>query len=120
MNSKLVDVECEALVIWFPEPSQIDKFSFVTADNSPNLDPKQWVVEGSIDGTSWKLLHTQNIDYAGERLKQTDWFSLELVRGEQAQQTSLMKGDAVAWGSTFGVIHTSVRTVSNHWIRVAF
>ena len=54
-------------------------------------------MEGSIDGTSWKLLHIQNIDYAGERLKQTDWFPWELVRGEQAQQTSLMKGDAVAW-----------------------
>ena len=142
-------------MIWFPEPVQIDKFSFVTADNSPSWDPKQWVMEVSIDGTSWKLLHIQNTDFSlGERLTQTDWFPLDLVSGEQVQQPSLLKGDAVAWAgwhrhlphfvhvlfnasisclsrtarcarhwaapSTFGVIHTRVGTVSNHWIRVAF
>jgi hypothetical protein len=63
--------------VTFPAPTSIDQFSFVTANDAIGRDPVQWKLEGSIDGSSWTLLHEQSSDYATttNRMTRSEWFS---------------------------------------------
>lgn len=43
------------------KPEKIDSYSFTSGSDCPERDPKEWVLEGSIDGKKWeKLDHQKN------------------------------------------------------------
>lgn len=41
-------------------PSVLKKYKITSANDAPGRDPKNWILSGSIDGTSWEVLDTQN------------------------------------------------------------
>jgi len=47
----------------FPEAQRIDEISFTTAEDQAELDPVQWVLEGSNDGTTWFTLQVKDSDF---------------------------------------------------------
>jgi hypothetical protein len=52
------------LTIRFDEgPVKVDAISFNTAENAPELDPVQWVFEGSDDGDTWHTLQVKDLDF---------------------------------------------------------
>jgi len=44
------------LVFEFAEPTTLDSYRFVTANDIPDRDPVRWLVEGGNDGVSWTLI----------------------------------------------------------------
>lgn len=57
-NSKWNDHNKGQLILEYPAPVAIDRYGFVTANDSPVRDPVSWTLEGSSNGIAWTLLHT--------------------------------------------------------------
>ena len=55
-GTKWLDFNKRELVFAFPAPVTIDSYNFTTANDSQERDPANWRLEGSDDGTTWKLL----------------------------------------------------------------
>lgn len=49
-------------------------FGFTTADDMPSRDPVRWLLEGSIDGSSWIELHRQDTTFP------TPWSRVAMTR----------------------------------------
>lgn len=50
----------------FNEPVPIDRYEFVTGNDTPGRDPKNWIFSGSNDKINWDVLDVkQNIDFEG-------------------------------------------------------
>ncbi|MBC8125542.1 MAG: PQQ-dependent sugar dehydrogenase, partial [Gloeobacteraceae cyanobacterium ES-bin-144] len=58
VNTKWNDLNKGRLILQYPAPVTVDRYSFVTANDYPNRDPVSWTIEGSADGVAWTLLHT--------------------------------------------------------------
>lgn len=41
-------------------PSVLKKYAMTSANDAPGRDPKNWTLNGSIDGTSWQVIDVQN------------------------------------------------------------
>lgn len=78
-SSKWLDKNFSDLMLQFPQPVEIDAFSFTTANDHSQRDPLQWALMGSTDGTEWSNMHLQLMDYETpkERLTQSHSFSLQ-------------------------------------------
>jgi len=78
-SSKWLDKNFSDLMLQFPQPVEIDAFSFTTANDHSQRDPLQWALMGSTDGTEWSNMHLQLMDYETpkERLAQSHSFSLQ-------------------------------------------
>lgn len=69
-------------VIWqvkLPQPTLIDGYSLISADDVAERDPRQWRFEGSVDGQQWDLLDEKNQAPFAARGKQQD-FSVNLPK----------------------------------------
>lgn len=68
------------LVLDFPDipPEGHFLFGFTTGDDMPSRDPVRWILEGSVDGTSWIELHRQDTTFATplSRASMTQLFDL--------------------------------------------
>eukprot|EP00435_Cladocopium_sp_Y103_P015977 s2180_g3.t4 len=68
------------LVLDFPDipPEGPFLFGFTTGDDMPSRDPVRWILEGSVDGTSWIELHRQDTTFATplSRASMTQLFDL--------------------------------------------
>jgi hypothetical protein len=53
------DAHKKPLVFAFKSPVLIDAYSFTTAAESIDSDPVAWKLEGSMNGSFWTLLDTQ-------------------------------------------------------------
>ena len=53
------DAHKKPLVFAFKAPSLVDAYSFTTASTQPGNDPVAWKLEGSMNGSFWTLLDTQ-------------------------------------------------------------
>ncbi len=54
--TKWLDFNRRAVVFRFPQAVTIDAYSFTTANDAPERDPRNWRLEGSDDGSTWHLL----------------------------------------------------------------
>ncbi len=57
-NTKWNDHNKGQLILEYPAPVTIDRYGYVTANDTPVRDPVSWTLEGSPNGTAWTLLHT--------------------------------------------------------------
>jgi len=48
-----------SLLFSFDAETEIDSYSFTTANDEPDRDPISWVLKGSSDGSTWTTLDTQ-------------------------------------------------------------
>lgn len=44
------------LVLQFPEPKMVNFYSLTSANDAPDRDPRDWVIQGSNDGVNWEIL----------------------------------------------------------------
>jgi hypothetical protein len=71
-----------SIMIEFTRQVHIDEFSFVTANDCPERDPKQWILEGSNNKMEWTTLHYQKSDYFPTQMRNSalkDWFPLNTI-----------------------------------------
>lgn len=56
LNTKWLDPNKSALEFEFDTAVSIDGYRFSTANDFPDRDPVQWILEGSLDGFDWELI----------------------------------------------------------------
>ena len=61
-NDSTVQPRSYALVLDFGSPRTVDSFRFKTAADVIERDPTKWVLSGSTDNSTWRVLHTQATD----------------------------------------------------------
>ncbi|WP_018758247.1 glycosyl hydrolase family 95 catalytic domain-containing protein [Paenibacillus terrigena] len=60
----------------YSEPKVITGYSFTSANDVPNRDPKDWTLKGSMDGQQWTILDTRaNEEFASRKLKKSYTFT---------------------------------------------
>ncbi|NJO92635.1 MAG: carbohydrate-binding protein [Chloroflexia bacterium] len=61
INSKWLDRSSTSWVQWqYTTPQTWNKYDITSGNDEPNRDPKNWILKGSNDGTSWTTLTTQS------------------------------------------------------------
>ena len=68
-----------ASVVWqaeLPKPQTVESYSFTSANDVPERDPQEWVLEGSLDGTQWTVPDRRNTGQPFEARFQTKSFSI--------------------------------------------
>lgn len=78
LSTKWADAHRGAVVLKFPSPVLVDAISFTTAADMPECDPLCWILEGSRNGSSWTLLHSQARPFPmpTARLESSVWLRL--------------------------------------------
>lgn len=78
LSTRWADLHRGPLVLKFPAPVHVDEISFTTAGDLPDCDPVRWMLEGSQNGSSWILLHSQVSDFPMpvERVTASLWLRL--------------------------------------------
>lgn len=66
-----------ATVAYGGKPVPLTEYSFVSANDMPARDPKDWEVQGSHDGRSWQTLDTRNGEPVWEKRGQARTFKLK-------------------------------------------
>jgi alpha-L-fucosidase 2 len=67
-------------VIWigkFAQPTALSRYSFTSGDDMPDRDPQTWVLEGSNDGMTWRLLDKRENEASFRGRKQQKEFTFE-------------------------------------------
>ncbi|WP_314590352.1 glycosyl hydrolase family 95 catalytic domain-containing protein [Paenibacillus terrigena] len=60
----------------YSEPKVITGYSFTSANDVPNRDPKDWTLKGSMDGQQWTVLDTRsNEEFASRKMKKSYTFT---------------------------------------------
>lgn len=78
--TKWLDFNRRAVTFRFPEAVTIDAYSFSTANDAPERDPRNWRLEGSDDGSTWFLLdEIVNGSVPTERRTSTSAFPLKVT-----------------------------------------
>ena len=106
-TSKWLDFNKQPLVCSLHEPHSIAAYSIVTANDNPNRDPVRWRLEGSFDGTSWRVLDDHTIadeaQVPHERHSQSACFS--------TRDAATMSARSEPQGADTPVLHVRLVTV---------
>ena len=74
INTKWCDHHNGRPVQWMaklPKPQVVKGYSFVSGNDVPTRDPKEWVLEGSQDGKKWTQLDRKNKEPIFEKRRQS-------------------------------------------------
>eukprot|EP00929_Paragymnodinium_shiwhaense_P088196 TRINITY_DN48450_c0_g1_i1.p1 TRINITY_DN48450_c0_g1~~TRINITY_DN48450_c0_g1_i1.p1 ORF type:complete len:972 (-),score=119.00 TRINITY_DN48450_c0_g1_i1:109-3024(-) len=77
-DTKWLSASKEPLIIHLPNPTEVDSFSFVTANDDSGRDPVRWSFDASRDGKVWITLHSHkktSYPTTKTRYKETHWFT---------------------------------------------
>jgi hypothetical protein len=66
--SPINDIDNVEVILELPEAINLQKYSVTTGNDNPQRDPTSWTVSGSMDGTIWTQLDTDNYPADPERL----------------------------------------------------
>lgn len=58
---------------FFPTPKVINKYSFTSANDAPDRDPKDWNLVASNDGTTWIQLDSKSDESFSGRFQTREW-----------------------------------------------
>lgn len=58
---------------FFPTPKVINKYSFTSANDAPDRDPKDWNLVASNDGTTWVQLDSKSDESFSGRFQTREW-----------------------------------------------
>lgn len=71
-STKWHDSLLTAMTVEFPSLTVVDSYSFVTANDAPDRDPLRFRLEGSLDNSTFVLLHDEQSTDAEELPRQTE------------------------------------------------
>mgnify|MGYP002094606045 FL=1 len=64
INTKFCTAISEGNSIWIrydlPKAVKVDGYALISANDSPDRDPAEWILYGSIDGKKWDKLDVRN------------------------------------------------------------
>lgn len=77
--TKWVDLHKGSLIIDFGKETEMNKYSFITANDAPERDPISWIFYGSKDFYNWETLDIkENFNTPNDRYRQVDNFAVTI------------------------------------------
>lgn len=107
--TKWLDVNNKPLVFDFGANVGIDRYQIVTANDSPERDPLQWIMESSDDGSTWNMIENMTaFDYNMPTARFTTAYiplpgaSMVPILAASSDFSSILTGESVSltWSST--------------------
>lgn len=119
--SKWLDANNRPVVFDFGSPKTFDRYLFVTAEDAPDRDPVQWVLEGSNDLEVWEQLENVDFNYPTSTVRNASSSGIPLPGSSirprigyfTADSPKLISGEALTLRYS-SYLATSVQLVSSN------